>query len=37
MKRSALFAMVLLLGGLGESKAGEIYWPLGLLPIFWST
>jgi hypothetical protein len=28
MKRSVLLAVVLLLGGLGESKAGEIYWPL---------
>jgi PEP-CTERM motif len=28
MKRSTLFAVVLLLGGFGESKAGEIFWPL---------
>jgi hypothetical protein len=28
MKRSVLWAVVLLFGGLGESNAGEIYWPL---------
>ncbi len=28
MKRSVLLAVVLLLGGLEKSKAGEIYWPL---------